>query len=94
MSLQTPVLNKGDQVLNLGDQGDKAFVARVADPVLTPQPYAQPADFAAQYPLLLDPTETIAMCDELTLYQILPEQTTALNGVLWRELNSLASTNS
>ncbi len=103
MSFNVPTLARGEEVLEFGggsgQRGDSqpvapngAFVARVADPNIVPQPYASPADFDAQYPILLDPTETIAMCEEITMWSTLPEDTTALNGVTWRELNSLAFT--
>lgn len=82
MSIQAPIL----------DLGDGAMVQRTTDPVTAPQPYSQPADFTAQYPILLDPTEVIAMCEELTAWQTIPDEESALNGVTWRELNSLAFT--
>lgn len=63
---------------------------RATDPVILPQPYASPADFAAQYPTPLDTTELIAMCEEVSLFQFLPDQPTALKQEYWRELTSLA----
>lgn len=94
MPIQAPSIAQGDEVLNFGDQGapNGAFVARVADPNIVPQPYAAPADFAAQYPNLLDPLEIIAMCEEVTLWQAIPEIENGLNTETWRELNSLAFT--
>lgn len=79
-------------VLNLGEDAaaEPAFTQRSTDPVILPQPYAKPADFAAQYPTPLDPTEIIAMCEEISLWQALPEETTALNAHIWREMTSLA----
>lgn len=84
----------GEKILNLGTDAhaEKAFVARATDPSVLPQPYVTPADFAAQYPTPLDTTEIIAMCEEVTLYQALPSDTTALKQHTWRELNSLAFT--
>jgi hypothetical protein len=83
-----------DKVLNLGeDRGaEPTFEQRTTDPVILPQPYSQPADFAAQYPQPLDPTEIIAMCEEVTLLQALPDQPTELNAHLWREMTSLEFT--
>lgn len=81
----------GDQVADMANPGG-SFVSRVADPVILPQPYAQPADFTAQYPIPLDPTEIIAMCEEVTAWQAIPEIEIGLNGITWRELNSLAFT--
>lgn len=81
-----------DTVLNLGEDRAKepAFQLRATDPVISPSPYATPADFTAQYPQPLDTTEIIAMCEEVTLLKSLPEHRTALNAELWRELNELA----
>lgn len=80
----------GEKVLDTRDGG--AFVARATDPLILPQPYSSPADFAAQYPTPLDPTEIIAMCEEVTLWQAIPELTGSLRQETWRELNSLAFT--
>lgn len=103
MALQAPSITPGEEVLEFGggtgQKGDNtpvtakgAFVSRVSDPVINPQPYSQPADFTAQYPTPLDPTEFIAMCEEITLWQAIPEIETGLNSITWRELNSLAFT--
>lgn len=82
-----------EQILNLGQDAaiEPSFVSRATDPVVSPA-YALPADFAAQYPNPLDPLEFIAMCEEVTLLQAIPERTTGLKVDLWRELNSLAFT--
>lgn len=95
--LFVPDLMAGEKVLDLGAGGRSAYradpmVQRATDPVLLPTPYASPTDFAAQYPTPLDPTEVIAMCEEVTLWQALPEEGTALKEHTWRELNSLAFT--
>ena len=81
-------------ILNLGaDKGhEPAFEKKATDPVILPQPYVTPTDFAAQYPQPLDPTEIIAMCEEVTLYQFLPDKPTALNAEMWREMNELEFT--
>ena len=78
-------------ILNLGDDAaqDPAFVKKSTDPVILPQPYIKPGDFAAQYPQPLDPTEIITMCEEVTLLQAIPDDTTQLNAHLWREMTSL-----
>ena len=75
--LMTPDIT-GEQVLDVGNPGEAAFVSRATDPVILPQPYVKPGDFDAQYPQPLDPTEIIAMCEELTVWQVLPE----LRGIL------------
>jgi len=90
--IKAPGVSPGEKVLNLGEGPDPAFVARTTDPLILPQPYSSPADFAAQFPQPLDPTEIIAMCEEISLWQALPEEQTALNGLTWRELNELAFT--
>lgn len=84
----------GEQILDVGAGGafESEPVQRATDPVTLPQPYASPADFAAQYPTPLDPTEILAMCEEITAWQALPEENTALKEHTWRELNSLAFT--
>lgn len=80
----------GEKVLDA--ENGQAFVARATDPVLFPATYAAPADFAAQYPTPLDTTEIVAMCEEISMLQNLPEERTALKEHTWRELNSLAFT--
>lgn len=90
----------GEKVLQFGGgsggKGDKipvvsqgAFVSQATDPLILPQPYVQPGDFTAQYPQPLDPTEIIAMCEEITLWQEIPEVETPLNAVMWREMDTL-----
>lgn len=82
----------GERVLNLGATQEEEFVSRATDPNILPQPYSTPGDFAAQYPTPLDTTEIIAMCEEVTLFQALPEEGTSLKEHTWRELNELAFT--
>jgi hypothetical protein len=77
---------QGENVLN----PSTGEVFRATDPVVLPQPYAVPADFAAQYPTPLDPTEFIAMCEEVNLLQAIPEIGTSLKQHTWRELTTLA----
>ena len=80
-----------DLILNLGADRNQepAFQKKATDPVILPQPYSKPGDFAAQYPQPLDPTEIIAMCEEVSLWQYLPDVGTALNAEMWREMNEL-----
>ena len=78
----------GEKVLN----PSTGEVFRATDPVTLPRPYVAPTDFAAQSPTPLDPTEIIAMCEEVTLLQSIPREGTALKEHTWRELNSLAFT--
>jgi hypothetical protein len=86
--LQIPDL-VGERFVNPAS-GEVDVVERATDPVVLPQPYVTPADFTAQYPQPLDPTEILAMCEEVTMWQALPEETTALLGLTWREMSSLA----
>jgi hypothetical protein len=83
-----------DVVLNLGADAnvERAFVTKTTDPVILPQPYVQPTDFDAQYPTPLDTTEIIALCEEVTLLQAIPEVGTSLSAHTWREMTSLALT--
>ena len=76
-----------EAMLNLGEP-----VERTTDPVILPQPYSQPADFTAQYPTPLDPTEILAFCEEITMVQAIPEISYSLNQHTWREMTSLAFT--
>lgn len=78
----------GETVLN----PSTGEVFRATDPVVLPQPYSKPADFAAQYPTPLDTTELIAMCEEVTLLQAIPRERTMLKEHTWREMTSLAFT--
>ncbi len=81
----------GEQVLDLsgGLEGDRdqAFQLRATDPVVTN--VATPADFAAQFPQPLDPTEILGMCDEIRAYQYIPELFHAFKQESWREMTSL-----
>jgi hypothetical protein len=82
----------GEQVLNLGDP----VVQKATDPVIDWPTAAKnaktPIDFLAQYPQPLDPTEIIAMCEEVNLLNAIPEKRTGLQTELWRELNELLFT--
>jgi hypothetical protein len=89
--LNTPDI-VGEQVLNLGGGPEASFVGRATDPVILPQPYVTPTDFAAQFPQPLDTLEILAMCEEITTWSVLPELPTSLKSDLWRELNELAFT--
>lgn len=80
----------GEVIKNMGADAGQEPVFRATDPVISPQPYATPADFTAQYPQPLDTTEILALCEEVTLLSAIPEQRTALNAELWREMTSLA----
>jgi hypothetical protein len=79
----------GEQVADMANPGG-AFVSRATDPVVTN--VATPIDFAAQYPTPLDPTEVIAMCEEINLLNAIPDRGTGLQQEIWRELNELAFT--
>src|SRR4030043_1446760 len=86
----------GELVKNLGEGGGEAFVAgnpelvtKATDPLILPQPYVQPTDFAAQYPQPLDTTELIDKCEEVNLLRAIPEIPTSLSAHTWREMNVL-----
>jgi hypothetical protein len=83
--MATPV--SGEQVLN----PSTGEVFRGAEPVVVPNA-SLPADFAAQFPTPLDPTEILDLCEELTLWKYIPEKITGLKTELWREMTSLAFT--
>lgn len=61
----------------------------VTDPVVLLQPYVAPTDFAAEYPQPIDPTEILTLCDEISVYQALPEVVSDTNQDLWREMNAI-----
>ena len=67
-----------------------AFIQRATDPLVSN--VATPADFSAQFPTPLDPTEILAMCEEINLLNALPERRTGLKQELWREMTSLEFT--
>jgi hypothetical protein len=79
----------GEKVLDLGAGRKQAFVSKTTDPLISPQPYSQPADFAAQYPQPLDTTEILTMCEEIGLLQFIPEIPGSLNADTWREMDEL-----
>lgn len=79
---------EGEKVVN--PSTGEAFVARATDPVVSN--VATPADFTAQFPTPLDPTEVLTLCEEVTLLQAIPEIRTGLQAHLWREMTSLAFT--
>lgn len=85
-----PAMNplEGEQVLN--PSTNEAFVAKATDPVVTN--VSTPADFAAQFPTPLDPTEVLTLCEDVTLLQAIPEERTGLKQYTWREMTSLAFT--
>lgn len=78
----------GEKVADMANGG--AFVSRATDPVVSN--VGTPIDFAAQYPTPLDPTEVIAMCEEINLLNAIPDYPTGLKTELWREMNELAFT--
>lgn len=79
---------EGEAVVNPAT--GEAFVARATDPVVTN--VGTPADFAAQFPTPLDPTEILNFCEDVTLLQAIPEVRTGLQQVTWREMTSLEFT--
>ena len=77
----------GERVIN--PSTGEVFVSKATDPVILPQPYATPGTFSAQYPTPLDPTEIIALCEEVSLWQALPEEFTSLKAYTWREMDAI-----
>jgi len=82
-------MNVNEKVLDLAEGGSfsEAEVKRATDPVISNA--GLPTDFAAQYPNPLDPNEIIAMCEEITAWREIPEESTGLKVITWRELNEL-----
>ena len=80
----------GEQMLNVGETVQKSVDPVSPFPTETAKILNTPLDFAAQFPQPLDPTEVIAMCEEVSLLQAIPDVRTGLQSVTWRELNELA----
>lgn len=70
--------------------GQPELVQRATDPLILPQPYSQPTDFTAQYPVPLDTTEIIDKCEEVNLLRAIPEVPYSLNSYTWREMDVLS----
>ena len=64
-------------------------VQRATDPGMFPTTYTTPGDWAGQFPQPLDPNEILSMCEEISLWKLLPEKRTMLYGETWREMSSL-----
>jgi hypothetical protein len=63
-------------------------VQRATDPIAVN--VVTPADFAAQFPTPLDHTEILDMCEDISLFQNIPEIRTSLKQANWREMTTLA----
>jgi hypothetical protein len=79
-------------ILNVTGEGPKAFVpetvvTRATDPVMAN--VGTPADFAAQFPTPLDTTEILDLCEDLGVWNSIPEVKTGLKAYTWREMTSL-----
>jgi hypothetical protein len=66
----------------------EAVVQRATDPLAVN--VVTPPDFAAQFPTPLDHTEILDMCEDISLFQNIPEIRTSLKEEHWREMTSLA----
>jgi hypothetical protein len=65
-----------------------AVVERATDPIAVN--VVTPGDFAAQFPTPLDHTEILDMCEDISLFQNIPEIRTSLKEEHWREMTALA----
>jgi hypothetical protein len=95
--INEPMLNLGVEGGTINTQAmiQQAMVMRATDPIISPQPYATPGDFAAQFPTPLNTSEIIAMCEEVNALQNIPENPDGpfmLKAETWREVNELAFT--
>ena len=63
-------------------------VQRATDPMAVN--VVTPSDFAAQFPTPLDHTEILDMCEDISLFQNIPEIRTSLKQETWREMTTLA----
>ncbi|OGS01203.1 MAG: hypothetical protein A2V88_08970 [Elusimicrobia bacterium RBG_16_66_12] len=62
---------------------------RDTDPNMWPTPVPTPGDFANEFGTPVDPTEIIALCEELGLYTAFPEIVNGSRVESWRELTQL-----
>jgi len=62
---------------------------RDTDPVMQPSPVPTPGDFTNEFATPVDPTEIIALCEELGLWNALPEIVNGSQVESWRELDQL-----
>lgn len=74
----------------LNAAGGAPFVERAADPVVSN--VGTPADFSAQFPTPLDPTELLELAEAVDLYRFIPAKRTMLQAETWREMTSLVYT--
>lgn len=73
-------------IADMGNPGE-VFVQRASDPAISN--VSTPADFSAQFPTPLDPTEVLTLCEEVNLLNAIPEKRTGLKQEVWREMTSL-----
>lgn len=66
------------------------FVQKASDPAIAN--VATPGDFAGQFPTPLDTTEILALCEDISVWQALPEKRTMLQQETWREMTALQFT--
>lgn len=62
---------------------------RATDPVIVPQPYYSPNDFTTEFGVPVDTTEIIALCEEISALNALPEVVNGANTESWLEMNAL-----
>ncbi len=63
-------------------------VQRATDPIGVN--VVTPSDFLTQFPTPLDHTEILDMCEDISLFQNIPEIRTSLKQEYWREMTTLA----
>lgn len=78
-----------ETILDVSDPKHQA-VFKASDPAISN--VATPGDFAAQFPTPLDPTEILALCEEISALQVIPEYRTGLKTYSWREMDRLDMT--
>lgn len=70
-------------------QGMRSLINRAVDPVILPQPMTRPTDFTLEFGVPVDTTEIIAMCEEVSAYNAIPEVVNGSNTESWLEMNAL-----
>lgn len=67
----------------------RQLVGRAADPIISPQPYYSPADFATEFGVPVNTTEIMALCEEISMWDALPEIVNGSKSDSWLEMNAL-----
>lgn len=79
----------GPSPQTIRSMADYGLVTRATDPVIAQQPYYRPSDFATEFGVPVDTNEIIALCEEISLLNALPEIVNGSHTESWLEMNAL-----